>query len=329
MKAFQILHISIFSTLVLVAASSAARAIPLPDNSSKNCSGANGCFKITNTGTSEVAIVASAATNGTAVWGTALGTGTGILGDAASGTAVSGRTTSGYGVYAYASGSGGRAVNAIALSGEAVYGTSSGGNAVVGSSTGLTTGVYGVNTSAQGNGVLGQNTGSGVGVFGDNANPSGWAGFFNGRAFTTLGVWSGSDARLKKDVRDVACGLDRVLKLRPVTYKWRKGGGDDKTQLGLIAQEVQKIVPEVVTADGTSGMLSINYTALLPIMIKAVQEQQRIIQTQEARIASLERGGKTTLSSLVTGSLGAGLVFGLVPLGLVAARRRRTGSRTN
>jgi hypothetical protein len=68
-----------------------------------------------------------------------------------------------------------------------------------------------------------------------------------------------------------------------------EGWGDDRTQLGLIAQEVQKIVPEVVRADGPSQMLSVNYTALVPVMIKAVQEQQKIIEWQEARIDTLER----------------------------------------
>jgi hypothetical protein len=80
-------------------------------------------------------------------------------------------------------------------------------------------------------------------------------------------------------------------------------------------------------------MLGVNYTALIPVMIRAAQDQQKLIQDQQkelqaqaARIVALERSGKTGgVSSLVKGGVGAGLVFGLFPLGLVVARRRRKG----
>jgi len=133
------------------------------------------------------------------------------------------------------------------------------------------------------------------------------------------GSWSQwSDARAKKEIKDMPYGLEEVLKLHPVTYKLKEG--EDRTRLGLIAQEVQKIVPEVVTTEERRGMLGVDYIALLPVMINAVQAQERIIQKQEARIAILERGRSAlNLSSM----LGGGALLGVLPLGLVLASRRR------
>jgi hypothetical protein len=129
---------------------------------------------------------------------------------------------------------------------------------------------------------------------------------------------------LKKDIKDARYGLEQLLRLRPVTFKWKnENGNGDGLQLGLIAQEVQKVVPEVVNTDATTGMLVVNYTALLPLAIKAVQEQQRVIEQQEARLAALERGRGPVVSSLFSGGLGGGVALGLLPLGLVLALRRR------
>ena len=212
-------------------------------------------------------------------------------------------------------------------------------------------GVYGLAIHANGNGVAGRVSPAAAGnaIYGDNTSASGyagyfngqvyavtnwssgraiqavgnngaWAGYFNGNVFAT-GQYMGSDARLKKDIKDMTYGLNQVRQLRPVTYEWKEG--EKGTQLGLVAQEVEKIVPEVVRADATSGMLSVNYTALLPVMIRAVQEQQKIIERQNDRIASLEQGRAPALSSIFSGRLGEGVALGLLPLGLVAALRRR------
>jgi hypothetical protein len=124
-----------------------------------------------------------------------------------------------------------------------------------------------------------------------------------------------------------------LLKLRPVTFKWKERS-DGSTQIGLIAQEVQNVVPEVVTTAGRDGSdtLAVNYPGLVPVLIKAVQEQQKVIERQEARIATLESARAPIAASIFSGGFGRALMFGLVPLGLVAAfrehRRRRESART-
>lgn len=97
-----------------------------------------------------------------------------------------------------------------------------------------------------------------------------------------------SDARLKKNIAGLSYGLDAVLALRPVTYDWKEDAAAG-TQIGLIAQEVEGIIPEVVLApENDDDMYSMQYDKLVPVLIKAIQEQQARLDAQDVKIASLE-----------------------------------------
>ena len=98
-----------------------------------------------------------------------------------------------------------------------------------------------------------------------------------------------SDARLKEEIRDLDRGLETVLALRPVRYRWRERPGQG-VQMGLIAQELREVLPEIVhEADDGEGSLSVEYLQLLPVLIRALQEQQERLQDQSERIADLEK----------------------------------------
>jgi Chaperone of endosialidase len=101
-----------------------------------------------------------------------------------------------------------------------------------------------------------------------------------------------SDARLKRDIQPMTnYGLSTVMQLKPVTYYFKA----DKTnhhEVGFIAQEMQKIVPEVVS--GTEGdlekgeTLGLSYGNLVPVLTKAIQEQQTEITDLKKQLAELK-----------------------------------------
>jgi hypothetical protein len=83
-----------------------------------------------------------------------------------------------------------------------------------------------------------------------------------------------SDARMKKGVNNLRYGLSELMQLRPVSFEW-KDKSDGQQHLGFIAQETEQIIPEAVTrAANPDTPLSMNYTSLIPVVIKAIQEQQ-------------------------------------------------------
>lgn len=80
-----------------------------------------------------------------------------------------------------------------------------------------------------------------------------------------------SDVRLKKDIKDTHYGLEDVLKLRAVDYKWKTQTSNDN-RLGFIAQEVEAIIPELVTTDPNTGYKSLAYGNFSPVLVRAIQE---------------------------------------------------------
>ena len=91
-----------------------------------------------------------------------------------------------------------------------------------------------------------------------------------------------SDFNLKDDIFDLKYGLNDILKLQPVEYIYKSNGSK---QLGFIAQDIGTILPEVVSFEES---MSVNYQAIIPILTKAIQEQQTLIKALEQRIINLE-----------------------------------------
>ena len=135
----------------------------------------------------------------------------------------------------------------------------------------------------------------------DNSRDLGTTAFRWDDVFATNGVIQTSDRRSKRDIKTSPYGLNELMQLKPVTYKWKKDP-DKGEQVGLIAQDVQKVMSEVVydpkddpvmDEDGNlvarenaeDLRLGISYSALIPVVIKAVQEQQAIIIDQQSTIA--------------------------------------------
>jgi len=111
-----------------------------------------------------------------------------------------------------------------------------------------------------------------------------------GTAWVTSGSWSGSDARWKKNVSTLSTSssLDKIMALTPVTYEWKTDEFPDMkfttgTQLGFIAQDVENIIPEVVTTDN-NGYKGISYEKIVPVLTSAIQEQQKEIESLKTMV---------------------------------------------
>ncbi|MEO0583624.1 MAG: tail fiber domain-containing protein [Bacteroidota bacterium] len=113
----------------------------------------------------------------------------------------------------------------------------------------------------------------------------------SGARVTGGGVWTNaSDSARKYAIRNLGYGLDEVLSMRPTAYFYKS---DSSASIGFIAQEIEKIVPEVVS--GEEGNKGVAYGLLTSVLVRAVQEQQEIIEAQAARIEALEAEKKAQM----------------------------------
>ena len=97
-----------------------------------------------------------------------------------------------------------------------------------------------------------------------------------------------SDRRLKKNIAPLASALDKVIKLQGVNFSWDRAAYPKRffpegTQIGLIAQDVESVIPEVVLTD-SEGYKSITYDKLTAVLIEAVKEMKQQMRSQDSTI---------------------------------------------
>jgi hypothetical protein len=97
-----------------------------------------------------------------------------------------------------------------------------------------------------------------------------------------------SDKRLKTDIKETHYGLKEVMRLKPVSWRWKDQSLDKRLQLGLIAQDARKTIPEIVSGNEQKETLSINYTELIPVLINAIKEQQQQIEELKEEMKALK-----------------------------------------
>ncbi len=214
-------------------------------------------------------------------------------------------------------------------SGAGISASSANGYGVYGSNGGGTAGVYGYTGGGTGSvGVTGHCTGVGYGMsaYGDAGSGiyatsvSNYAGYFAGDVYST-GSYVGSDLRLKQNIQDVTKAMDIINQLQPKLYNFKNDGNYKLMNLpkgqhyGLIAQDLEKVLPNLVrdskfetgmatppdlptgkegtqpkkVSTETIDFKAVNYTELIPIMIKGMQEQQAIIENQQKQIDELKQ----------------------------------------
>jgi len=101
-----------------------------------------------------------------------------------------------------------------------------------------------------------------------------------------------SDLRYKTNIETISNSLDKVMRLRGVNFDWRKSeypelAFGDGRQVGFVAQEIAQVLPEVVSKDN-KGIYSVAYGSVVPVLVEALKEQQRTIESQQKQIDEIK-----------------------------------------
>lgn len=245
---------------------------------------------------------ANSGANAVGVYGNST-SGKGVFGNSASGTGGYFRSNSGYAgdfktesglvsLYAENAMAHGTAIQGVAadLSGNLPYAVGVHGKGDRG------VGVYGESTSYIG--VSGRSNyiavlGEGVGVYGEGIVGRGnyYAGAFYGNINVTGNIYHDSDLRYKTHIATFPNALDTILNLRGVTFDWKRDEFKDKNfgaerQIGFIAQEVEKVLPELVMTN-REGYKSVNYPNVVPILVEAVKTLKKDNDEMKSQLAAL------------------------------------------
>jgi len=97
------------------------------------------------------------------------------------------------------------------------------------------------------------------------------------------GFYYTSDLALKTNIKPLENSLAKILQLQGVSFNWKDSG---EPSIGLIAQEVEKIFPELVS--GNEGSKTVDYGKLVPVLIEAIKEQQNEIEKLKLEIEALK-----------------------------------------
>jgi hypothetical protein len=122
-------------------------------------------------------------------------------------------------------------------------------------------------------------------IGGWSAGANRWQLDMSGNMTVAGDVTAYSDARVKENVHTVENALDKTLRMRGVTYN-RTDSDDKKTKVGVIAQEMLEVLPEVVNQDN-AGMYNVSYGNIVGVLVEAIKEQQGQIEGLKKQIEYL------------------------------------------
>lgn len=155
--------------------------------------------------------------------------------------------------------------------------------------------------STQNVGVLISNNASGTPI-------NDWGIYCLGRTWCTAGVWSGSDRKIKENIQPLENVMEKIRLLKPATYnfkttEYKSLNLPEGEQIGLIAQELEEVFPAFVTnvkgvternkkgevIISSPDVKGVNYTGLIPVLIKGIQEQQGQIDDLKALVSAQQK----------------------------------------
>lgn len=138
----------------------------------------------------------------------------------------------------------------------------------------------------------------------NNKNSSGdWENTAKGcYIYPTSGAWTFySDGRLKKDITYFDNVLNKILQLKPCTFKWKNEDTSTPLHYGFIAQDVQEIFPEFVSVcdkESKEKYMGVSTGDLIPVLTQGIKDQHAIIMEQQKQIDSLQSQVETLQSQL-------------------------------
>lgn len=158
-----------------------------------------------------------------------------------------------------------------------------------------------------GTGIFINNTDNVIEPWDDNMTDIGtsiyrWANIYAGN-----GVIQTSDKRMKTNIEPLSMGLAEVLQLKPVTYDWKNPRDGQGSNIGFIAQEVEQVIPQAVVHSQVSeetirnakeigkpvpeitDPYGMKYTEMIPVLTKAIQEQNEMIELLKQQVQSLQQ----------------------------------------
>jgi hypothetical protein len=204
-------------------------------------------------------------------------------------------------------------ITGVALGGIGVFGLTEETNPMY-----FTAGIYG--RASGGKGVIGESDSS-YGIYGSTNNSASYAGYFKGSLYAS-GIFIPSDEKLKQDVQNFSDAISIIKQLHPKKYQYRQDNNYNLMNLpkgehyGLLSEDVEKVLPNLVKeskfetnktsigkvqltkagrddeADKTSTVTNfkaLNYTELIPVLIKGIQEQQTMLEKQQQSIEELKK----------------------------------------
>jgi len=117
-----------------------------------------------------------------------------------------------------------------------------------------------------------------------------------------------SDVRFKKKIKPITDSLSKIKQIKGVSYEWneyvnsiRNGYALNTPILGFLAQDLEKILPEVVQqwklSDDCQDARSVDYIRVIPVLVEAIKEQQHIIESQQSQINIISGALKTLINN--------------------------------
>lgn len=147
------------------------------------------------------------------------------------------------------------------------------------------------NGGANNSGLMIKTSSTSSGVFAMTIDDSANANIFNfrcdGSAYNKTGTWGTiSDKNLKENIVDATPKLDDLMALKVRNFNFKSDESKTK-QIGFVAQEMESVFPGLIAED-SEGYKSVKTTVLIPMLVKAIQEQQSLIKDLTTRLSALE-----------------------------------------